>query len=178
MVDTNSVYRSGYSKQINGLYGGDPQVVFEADENTLRQTGILNKRQLRNIVENHDMVLAETIINNCRTLGISIMTKADTCYQTGQNISMMHRLFCIIRERQKEKKRAVGIVGARRCTQETKKQVIKITSQYVSKRVQYYKWYGKGVDSYAHTVAINNDGYTVAIVGNGLDICYQVNTIS
>ena len=58
---------------------GDPQVVFEADENTLRQTGILNKRQLRNIVENHDMVLAETIINNCRTLGISIMTKADTC---------------------------------------------------------------------------------------------------
>lgn len=30
---------------------GDPQVVFEADENTLRQTGILNKRQLRNIVE-------------------------------------------------------------------------------------------------------------------------------
>lgn len=41
---------------------GDPQVVFEADENTLRQTGILNKRQLRNIVENHDMVLAETII--------------------------------------------------------------------------------------------------------------------
>ena len=30
----------------------------------------------------------------------------------------------------------------------------------------------KGVDSYAHTVAINNDGYTVAIVGNGLDICY------
>lgn len=59
---------------------GDPQVVFEADEKTLRQTGILNKRQLRSIVENHDMVLAETIINNCRTLGISIMTKADTCY--------------------------------------------------------------------------------------------------
>lgn len=82
---------------------GDPQVVFEADENTLRQTGILNKRQLRNIVENHDMVLAETIINNCRTLGISIMTKQIHVIQTGQNISMMHRLFCIIRERQKEK---------------------------------------------------------------------------
>ena len=29
---------------------GDPQVVFEADENTLRQTGILNKRQLLSLI--------------------------------------------------------------------------------------------------------------------------------
>lgn len=30
----------------------------------------------------------------------------------------------------------------------------------------------KGVDSYAHTVCINADGYTIAILGNGLDLCY------
>lgn len=30
----------------------------------------------------------------------------------------------------------------------------------------------KGIDSYAHTVCLNTGGYTVAILGNGLDICY------
>ena len=30
----------------------------------------------------------------------------------------------------------------------------------------------KGIDSYAHTACLNAGGYTVAIVGNGLDICY------
>ena len=151
---------------------GDPQVVFEADENTLRQTGILNKRQLRNIVENHDMVLAETIINNCRTLGISIMTKADTCYPDRAKYFDDAPIVLYYKGTPERKKRAVGIVGARRCTQETKKQVIKITSQYVSKGYSIISGMAKGVDSYAHTVAINNDGYTVAIVGNGLDICY------
>lgn len=151
---------------------GDPQVVFEADEKTLRQTGILNKRQLRSIVENHDMVLAETIINNCRTLGISIMTKADTCYPDRAKYFDDAPIVLYYKGTPGRKKRAVGIVGARRCTQETKKQVIKIISQYVSKGYSIISGMAKGVDSYAHTVAINNDGYTVAIVGDGLDICY------
>ena len=30
----------------------------------------------------------------------------------------------------------------------------------------------KGIDACAHTACINADGYTVAILGNGLDICY------
>ena len=30
----------------------------------------------------------------------------------------------------------------------------------------------KGIDSYAHTACLRAGGYTVAILGNGLDICY------
>lgn len=30
----------------------------------------------------------------------------------------------------------------------------------------------KGIDSYAHTACLNAEGYTVAVMGNGLDICY------
>lgn len=30
----------------------------------------------------------------------------------------------------------------------------------------------KGIDSYAHTAVLKNGGYTVAVLGNGLDQCY------
>ncbi|MDY3714362.1 MAG: DNA-processing protein DprA, partial [Blautia sp.] len=30
----------------------------------------------------------------------------------------------------------------------------------------------KGIDSYAHTACLKSGGYTVAVLGNGLDICY------
>ena len=30
----------------------------------------------------------------------------------------------------------------------------------------------KGIDSYAHTAALKSFGYTIAVLGNGADICY------
>jgi DNA processing protein len=30
----------------------------------------------------------------------------------------------------------------------------------------------KGIDSYAHTAVLKAQGYTVAVLGNGADICY------
>lgn len=32
----------------------------------------------------------------------------------------------------------------------------------------------KGIDGYAHTAAIKNNGYTIAVLGTGIDICYPI----
>ena len=66
----------------------------------------------------------------------------------------------------------VVIVGARRCTQEEKFKVKEITEQYVSNRTAIISGMAKGIDSYAHTACLKSGGYTVAVLGNGLDICY------
>ena len=68
--------------------------------------------------------------------------------------------------------KSIAIVGARRCTQEIKKYAVKITEQYTREGYAIISGMAKGIDSYAHTACLNSGGYTVAVVGNGLDICY------
>ena len=67
---------------------------------------------------------------------------------------------------------AVGIVGARRCTAEGKEKAIDVARMSVDKGAAIISGMAKGIDSYAHTAALKSHGYTVAVLGNGADICY------
>ena len=71
-----------------------------------------------------------------------------------------------------EVKDPVAIVGARRCTQEEKHQAVVLTQQCVEKKQTVISGMAKDIDSYAHTACLKAGGYTVAILGNGLNICY------
>ena len=66
----------------------------------------------------------------------------------------------------------VGIVGARRCTQAAKQCCIELTRQCIKEQEIVISGMAKGIDACAGTVCVNSGSYTVAIVGNGLDICY------
>ena len=66
----------------------------------------------------------------------------------------------------------VAIVGARRCTQEAKFHAVELAEQYARNGQTVISGMAKGIDSYAHTACLKAEGYTIAIVGNGLDICY------
>ena len=66
----------------------------------------------------------------------------------------------------------VGIVGARRCTMEGKKEAIDIANMAVTANFAVISGMAKGIDSYAHTAVIKSSGYTIAVLGNGVDICY------
>ncbi|MBC5781197.1 DNA-processing protein DprA [Blautia sp. M29] len=47
-----------------------------------------------------------------------------------------------------------------------------MASEYAKTRITVVSGMAKGIDSYAHTACLNAGGYTIAILGNGLDICY------
>ena len=71
-----------------------------------------------------------------------------------------------------EPERTAGIVGPRRCTQETKEKVINVTTRCLKEGQAIISGMALGVDGYAHTAAVKNGGRTIAVVGTGLDICF------
>lgn len=56
--------------------------------------------------------------------------------------------------------------------QESKQKTVSLASEYAQKQIAVVSGMAKGIDSYAHTACLNAGGYTIAILGNGLDICY------
>lgn len=51
-------------------------------------------------------------------------------------------------------------------------QCVQITQSYVRQGIPVVSGMAKGIDACAATVCINEGGYTIAVLGNGLYICY------
>jgi DNA processing protein len=72
----------------------------------------------------------------------------------------------------KESINRVAVIGARRCTRDGKEKAIEIASKEVSNGKVIVSGMAKGIDAYAHTAALKVGGTTIAVLGNGIDICY------
>lgn len=117
---------------------------------------------------------AESILKQCREAGITVITKEMNSYPSRFSAlkGMPGILYTIGDLKINDYVESVGIVGARRCIQEGKNKSIEVASEAVSAGKAVISGMAKGIDSYAHTAAIRSGGYTVAILGNGPDICY------
>ncbi|MHC1749586.1 MAG: DNA-processing protein DprA [Cellulosilyticaceae bacterium] len=71
-----------------------------------------------------------------------------------------------------------AIVGARRCDNYGQDATIDLASHLSSQNINVISGMAKGIDSYAHTSALKNNGYTVAVLGTGPDICYPSEHLS
>lgn len=151
---------------------GDPEKVYQADTDALRKVKGITKRQVASIQESKSLEPVYRILQNCEKHDISVLTQMDPRYpnrakEPEDSPILLYYKGCI-----RDMKHTVGIVGARRCSQEARQAAINITEKYVSDKTVIVSGMAKGIDSYAHTACLRAGGYTVAVLGNGLDICY------
>ena len=66
----------------------------------------------------------------------------------------------------------VAIVGSRRCTEYGKRLTVDAGKFLAINNIPVISGMAKGIDGYAHTACLKAGGYTIAILGCGLDICY------
>lgn len=132
----------------------------------------INTRHIESIQSSRSLEKAEEILIRCQKKNISILTKEDSKYPCKAKILDDAPAILYYQGEIKNLDHTVAIVGARRCNQEIKKKCVEITEEFVHQGITVISGMAKGIDACAGTVCINEGGYTVAILGNGLDICY------
>jgi DNA processing protein len=150
---------------------GDPKRVYCTCPQEISGKCSLSKNQLQAMKENRTLEKAYAIMDQCEARDIRILTLNDAGYyskakKTDAPIVLYYR------GNLRRMNNAVGIVGARRCTQEARQTVIEIAKEFSQNNIAVVSGMAKGIDSYAHTACIKAGGYTIAILANGLDICY------
>lgn len=150
----------------------DAENIYKADAGHLAEIPGLSEQQRRSILQNHSLELQKRIFEDCQNNNISILCWNDKRYPARVKKPADAPVVLYYKGNFKNMDQTVGIVGARRCSQESKQKTVALASEYAQKQVTVVSGMAKGIDSYAHTACLNAGGYTVAILGNGLDICY------
>ena len=162
---------------------GDIERCFElTDEEIItyvRDTGISMGLVKRFLAQRNEIVLmfrAKDIIDHAEKGGIIVVTLEDKDYP--DRFSGLYDMPIVLyikgRLRINEYSDSVGIVGARRCTHEGKKIAIELASKTSIAGGAVISGMAKGIDSYAHTAALKTGGYTIAVLGCGVDVCYPL----
>ena len=69
-------------------------------------------------------------------------------------------------------KLSVAIVGARECSQYGKAAAYNLASELSARGVQVISGLAMGIDASAHKGSLDREGYTCAVMGCGVDVCY------
>ena len=144
---------------------GDAELVYHTDPEILAQKIKLTAKQLQSIKENRNLTAAKEVLYQCKKNNISVLDWNNPAYpfRARKPSDAAVVLYCTGQLRK---------LVARRCSQQDKKKAVELAQEYTQKGILVISGMAKGIDSYAHTACLNSGGYTVAIVGNGLDICY------
>lgn len=151
---------------------GNAKNIYNADLMELSKVTKLSVRQRESIMQHRSLEKAKRILEECRSKNISVLCWDDAEYPIRAKIQNDAPVVLYYKGNFQNLNHTVGIVGARRCTQEAKRKTVMIATECAEKQITVVSGMAKGIDSYAHTACLNAGGYTVAILGNGLDICY------
>lgn len=149
----------------------NPEQIYNATAREISDLCHMSERQIKMITEKHSLDPAIKIIEKCRENEIKILTINDKLYSPKAKVDDAP-IILYYKGNLKQLDHTVGIVGARRCTREARQTAIQSAEDYSKRNVTVVSGMAKGVDSYAHTSCIKSGGYTIAILANGLDMCY------
>lgn len=149
-----------------------PYKIYISNKEELSRIEGLRKISIESILSNRDLKEAREIYNRCAALGIKILTYEDKLYPKYAKECDESPIVLYYRGELKEVRDGVSIVGARRCSSYGKNVTREVVETLVLKDIPIISGFAKGIDSQAHTVAIKNGGYTLAFLGNSVDICY------
>ncbi len=150
----------------------NPKNIYRATLADILECNGIGDKTGQAILEQKSLEKSKTILENLEKLDINLLTLDNKLYPDKAKDILDMPILLYYKGNLIENSMGVGIVGARRCS-DYGKIVANDAATYLAKEnITVVSGMAKGIDGYAHISAIKSKGYTVAILGNGLDICY------
>lgn len=148
-----------------------PEAIYNASEEQFTNIVGVGPKIAKEIMNNRSLEGPKRILDTAHKNNIKFLTCNDLLYKDIADKWPEMPTFLYYKGNIKEKA-GIAIVGSRRCTNYGKKIAIEAAEYLVKNEIPVISGMAKGIDGYAHTACINAGGYTIAFLGNGLDICY------
>jgi len=159
-------------KQLLERYG-DPEAVFKQSSSKLVEQGIISESIASQLGDPALFRFAQEQLSWAEKLKVSVITCNDSAYPSCLKEIFAPPPIIYVKGRiEVFQRHAVAVVGTRVPTVYGKKVTESICAEMVEQRLVIVSGLARGIDTYAHQSSINHRGFTVAVLGCGLDRCY------
>ena len=152
---------------------GQPENIFAASRSELQQVNGVGADTASNIVDWRTGIDLDAELTRIEKAGVRVVTRADDDYPKNLREIYDPPLVLYVRGTLTERDAvAVGIVGSRRTTLYGQAMSRKLAYQLARVGVTVVSGLARGIDTAAHTGALQAKGRTVAVIGCGIDTVY------
>ena len=157
-------------KLVNAL--GSPLTVYEAKREELLGVHGLRSGIIETLLCQRSLDTAQRILEYMQKHRIGLFTYNDPNFPSCLNRFASLPAVLYYRGELRPLRMSVGIIGSRRCTSYGKEVAAEAAAFLGQSGFTVVSGMAKGIDSYAHTACLKAGGYTLALMANGVDICY------
>lgn len=151
---------------------GCPRAVYEAPKSKLMTVPGIGHKLADNIREARSLTNARKLLDVICKTNTKILTRQNDLYPECLRTLQNTPLVLYYKGTLKNTEGGVTIIGSRRCTSYAKQVVSEAARFLAVQGIPVIGGLSKGVEGYAHTACLKSGGYTLAILGHDLDICY------
>ncbi len=162
-------------------YFGDVNTLWDASKSQLEglENENFNRKMLDKIVKFRDKVYIDRLMENLETNKIDVITILDDNYPRALNyIYDRPKVLYKKGKDMDEDKVYLALVGSRKATSYGKWACEKFVKELVDLGVVIVSGLASGIDTIAHKKALDENGYTVGVLGNGIDQVYPKRNLS
>lgn len=160
------------AKKLLAIYK-KPEAVFKAPYKELANIRGIGPAKAKNIKGYSSWERIDNQLEKLDATGIKIITFSNKDYpETLKNIEDAPIALYIKGTIQKEDRYAVAVVGSRNYSPYGKLAAEKLSSELSSMGFTIVSGMARGIDTLAHTAAINSGGRSIAVLGSGIDVPY------
>lgn len=150
-----------------------PEMVFGATAREIASLRGFDSQTAAGVLKNFSSSTAQEHLDKMMFAGVRLVTRDSPEYPFGLAHShLVPPMFFIKGELAAEDKYSIAMVGSRHATTYGRAVARELAGGLARYGLTVISGFARGIDGEAHHAAIKAGGRTIAVLGNGLDICY------